>query len=72
LVPIPCKSNGNNKKIENNFPKFSTTKNQRIILQQKNSKIVTALKLCPDYEKKYVIFIEICMKRNHFACIKGK
>jgi hypothetical protein len=35
LVPIPCKSNGNNKKFENNFPKISTTKNQRIILQQK-------------------------------------
>ena len=28
LVPIPYKSNGNNKKIENNFPKFSTTKSE--------------------------------------------
>jgi hypothetical protein len=45
-------------------------KHQRIILKQilENSQVVTTLRFCTIY----VIFPELCMKGDSFACIKGK
>jgi hypothetical protein len=45
-------------------------KNQRIILYQiENSQVFTTLLFCADSGKNYVIFIELYMKGDCFACI---
>lgn len=57
------------------------TTNMRVIFSQfvdilqkiENSHVVTILPFLTEYGgKKYAIFIDLCMKGDHFACLKGK
>ena len=70
------KSNWKNRELGYNFliicRYWFLVKHQRIILEQiENSQVVLTLKFCTNYEKIYLIFIELYMKFDLLSTLKG-